>query len=273
MTENKTSSAATTLSDAQDRFDKAIQAAVSISESRIGVDHTGRQNRALFIYAKLICHCLSIKLILDKYRNAPKGIGLLDHFSVATLSRATTDASLMTMYIAQPSLKQKEWELRRTILYLHELFNRKRFLTASVAEADRGALPFFQTYETQKVKFRGQIETLAKQLLFSDKAIEELVTGQKAFVDGARGAAREAGWDLDRFDFQQAYLSNWVHSHPVSFIRADEQEISFSQPSEYQLAFCATVLEIVLPYLETTTSRMEKFTGSVNADPIGKLEG
>ncbi|MET4791653.1 hypothetical protein ABIF64_003831 [Bradyrhizobium japonicum] len=272
MTENKAPSAATTLGSAQGRFDKAIQAAVSISGSRIGVDHTGRQNRALFIYGKLISHCLSIKLILDKYSREPEGVGLLDHFSVATLGRAATDACLMTMYIAQPSLKQKEWELRRAILYLHELFNRKRFLTASVAEADRGALPFFQTYEAQKVKFKEQIETLAKQLLFSDEVIEELMTGQKVFIGGARGAAREAGWDLDRFDFQQAYLSNWVHSHPVSFIRADEQEISFSQPSKYQFELCAAVLEIVLPYLETTTSRMEKFTGSVNADPIGKLD-
>ncbi|MGY4433985.1 hypothetical protein ACVWWO_006462 [Bradyrhizobium sp. F1.13.1] len=104
MTENKTSSAASTLGSAQDRFDKAIQAAVSISESRIGVDQTGRQNRALFIYAKLISHCLSIKLILDKYGSVPDGVGLLDHFSVATLGRAATDACLMTMYIAQPSL-------------------------------------------------------------------------------------------------------------------------------------------------------------------------
>src|SRR5579863_2018530 len=37
-----------------DAFDKATQDAVAISESRIGVDHTGRQNIALFIFAKLI---------------------------------------------------------------------------------------------------------------------------------------------------------------------------------------------------------------------------
>jgi hypothetical protein len=34
-------------------FDKATQDAIAISESRIGVDHTGRQNIALFIFAKL----------------------------------------------------------------------------------------------------------------------------------------------------------------------------------------------------------------------------
>jgi hypothetical protein len=95
---------------------------------------------------------------------------------------------------------------------------------------------------------------------------------QAVFIGGARGAAREAGWNVDDFEFQQSYLSNWVHSHPVSFIRADEQKLSFSHPSEYQLNFCASVLEIVVPYLNAAISRMDKLTGSVNADPIGKLD-
>jgi hypothetical protein len=150
MTENPIKSARAKLADALSRFDKSIQAAVSISESRIGIDHTGRQNKALLIFAKLIAHCLSIKLILDSYQSAPNGVGLLDHFSVATLGRAATDASLMTMYISKPDLKRDEWELRKTILYLHELLNRKRFLSASVAEADRKELPFFET--TRRIK-------------------------------------------------------------------------------------------------------------------------
>ena len=191
---------------------------------------------------------------------------------MAVLGRAATDASLMAMYISVPNLKPDEWKLRRTILYLHELYNRKRFLTTSVAEADRKELPFFVTYEAQKTKFEGQTQTIAKQQEFSGEQIEDLLKGQKVFINGARGAAREAGWDVDRFEFQQAYLSNWVHSHPVSFIRADEQRISFSHPSQHQLNFCATVLEIIVPYLEAATSRMEKSTGSVEADPIGKLD-
>jgi hypothetical protein len=108
--------------------------------------------------------------------------------------------------------------------------------------------------------------------LFSEAKIGDLLKGQLVFIGGARGAAREAGWDVDDFEYQQSYLSNWVHSHPVSFIRADEQKLSFSCPSEYQLSFCASVLEIVIPYLDAATSRMDKFTGSVNADPIGKLD-
>jgi hypothetical protein len=48
-------------------FDKVTQDAIAISESRIGIDHTGRQNIALFIFAKLIAHCMSMSLILSNY--------------------------------------------------------------------------------------------------------------------------------------------------------------------------------------------------------------
>jgi len=43
----------------------AIRNAIKISESRIGVDHTGRQNIALFIFAKMIAHCMSMDMILS----------------------------------------------------------------------------------------------------------------------------------------------------------------------------------------------------------------
>jgi len=39
----------------------------------------------------------------------------------------------------------------------------------------------------------------------------------------SKGAAREAGWGLNAFEFEQAYYSAYGHSHPVSFMKADEQ--------------------------------------------------
>jgi hypothetical protein len=77
---------------------------------------------------------------------------------------------------------------------------------------------------------------------------------------------------MDAFDFHQSYLSNWVHSHPVSFLRSTEQGISFAHPSDYQINFCSTVLEITTPYLLKTTARMLLFTGSKDFDSIGHLD-
>jgi hypothetical protein len=253
-------------------FDKATQDAIAISESRIGVDHTGRQNIALFIFAKLIAHCMSMRLILSNYERVLDTGGLLDHFSLATLSRAALDASLMTMYISNPTINREKWDLRRQILRLHELFNRNRFLTAAGAKNQTPKLSFFETYEQRKVELRTRIAHLAKQLGYSSDQIEGILKGQTVFIGGVRGVAREAGWDVDKFDFHQSYLSNWVHSHPVSFLRFDEQEISFSRPSDYQVSFCGIVLEIALPYLASTTARMQAFTGSKDLDTIGHLD-
>jgi len=269
QTERATGEALKALIDA---FEIAIRDAITISESRIGVDHTGRQNIALFIFAKLIAHCMSMDMILSNCHRVLETGGLLDHFSLAALGRTALDASVMTMYISDPNLNRERWDLRRQIFRLHELFNRNRFLTASGAKDRTPNLPFFETYEERKVTLRARIDILAKQLCYTSEQIEGFLKGQHVFIDGVRGAAREAGWDVDAFDFHQAYLSNWVHSHPVSFLRFTEQGISFSRPSDYQLNFCGTVLEVTMPYIRKTTDRMRAFTGSKYLDPIGHLD-
>jgi hypothetical protein len=213
-----------------------------------------------------------MRLILSNYERVLDTGGLLDHFSLATLSRAALDASLMTMYISDPTINREQWDLRRQILRLHELFNRNRFLMAAGAKNQTPKLSFFETYEQRKVELQTRIAHLGKQLGYSSEQIEGILKGQNVFIDGVRGAAREAGWDVDAFDFHQSYLSNWVHSHPVSFLRFTEQGISFSHPSDYQLSFCGTVLEIAIPYLGKTAARMRNFTGSKNLDSIGHLD-
>jgi hypothetical protein len=269
QTEQATRAALKTLIDT---FERATRDAIAISESRIGVDRTGRQNIALFIFAKLIAHCMSMDLILSNYPRVLETGGLLDHFSLATLGRAALDASVVTMYISDPNLNRERWDLRRQIFRLHELFNRSRFLTASSAKDQAPKMAFFETYKERKATLRTRIEGLAKQLGYTSEQIEGFLKGQYVFIDGVRGAAREAGWDVDAFDFHQSYLSNWVHSHPVSFLRFTEQGISFSHPSDYQIGFCCAVLEITTPYLQTTTERMRAFTGSKDLDLIGHLD-
>lgn len=176
------------------------------------------------------------------------------------------------VHFSDPNINRQQWDLRRQIFRLHELFNRNRFLTASGTKDRVPNLPFFETYKERKATLRTRIEMLAKQLGYTSEKLEGFLKGQYVFIDGVRGAAREAGWDVDAFDFHQAYLSNWVHSHPVSFLRSTEQRISFSRPSDYQLDFCGTVLEITMPYIRRTTDRMRAFTGSKDLDPIGHLD-
>lgn len=256
---------------AVDGFAIVVEDAVRLSEAAIGVEHTGRQNRALFVFAKLIAHCMSVEAIIRAYGDAPAGSKLLDHFSIATLGRASIDAALMTMYISEPSLTREQWDLRRQILFLHDHSNRKRFLTVLAVQGDEPPLPFFNNYDELRASLQTKIRTLARGLGYPADDVQEFTKGQRVFIAGSRAAAKEAGWDRDAFEFHQSYFSNWVHSHPVSFLRADEHGISFSQPSEFQLGFSGMVVETISEYFRTVNDRMRQFTGSIGSDPVGQL--
>jgi hypothetical protein len=261
------------LKSAAEAFDGGVLAAVSVSEAHDGFVYTGRQRRVLFVFAKLVAHCMSILLLVDRYHQSPVGHALLDHASIATLGRASIDTALMTMYLSEPSLTADEWNLRRHILYLHDLTNRKRFLLPMQALGKTSSeLPFFENYDQMKSNLREEVQRLSQLLQYSAARATELSSGQKVFIEGSRGAAREAGWDPDQFEFNQVYLSNWVHAHPVSFMRADETDISFSHPSEFQMGFSALVLGMVELCLRDVTDRVRTFTATMEADPVGTHE-
>jgi len=216
----------------------------------------------LFVFSKLIAHGMSL-LVLVRHGLET---GFLDHFSTATLGRAVVDASIMTMYISEPSLSTDSWNLRRHVLFLHDLTNRKRFLAALGEE-----FPFFENYDQIKSDLKRAIADFGVRLGLSGEEITKLQDGQ-VFVSGVRGAIREAGWLQDSFEFHQAYFSAYVHSHPVSFMRADEHAISFVEPSPFQLAFCAIVLEACSGYISAVTERMASFSKVDGGDPLGHIE-
>ncbi|WP_309663266.1 hypothetical protein [Tabrizicola sp.] len=84
-------------------------------------------------------------------------------------------------------------------------------------------------------------------------------SGQVVYVDGARGAVREAGWDVNECEFQQAYLSNFVHTHPVSYMRATEHAISFENPSPAQYAAALVAVSTSVKTALSSNERCQSF--------------
>lgn len=253
-------------------FGKTTQSAVKISESRIGVFHTGRQNRVLFLFAKAITHALSIELIQSNATALRPEVGLLDHFSIGALTRTLIDSCIMTLYLSEPSLSVAEWDLRRHVLFLHDLMNRRRFLSAMRKHAKQSAPPNDESdFKQARKNIASVIRQRATKLALPENQIQELLKGQIVFLDGVRGAIREAKLDVNHFDFMHTYLSNQVHSHPVSYLRAEEQMISFETPSDFQFGFCGFCLEAGAQYLDAVTARVESFTGNAKRDPNGQI--
>jgi hypothetical protein len=108
-----------------------------------------------------------------------------------------------------------------------------------------------------------------KELGLDENRIDELSKGQLVFMDGVRGAVRKAGLDTNEFEFVHVYLSNHVHSHPVSLLR--QEKISFEAPTDFQMSFCALCLEAATVYLENVNSRVDEFTGDMARDPNGHI--
>ncbi len=250
-------------------FEKTIGRAVRLSETRMGVEHTGRQNRALFVYAKLVTHSLSVLTICDNALKSTEGEGLLDHFSIGALTRVIVDTAIMTMYLSEPSLTKEEWDLRRKVLYLHDLVNRKRYLDVGKRLHPQSTEPqFYKNYPTGKLRLQKEIAQNCIFLGFSLDQSKELQNGQKVFLFGVRGAAKEAGFGVKFYDFVQVYLSNHVHAHPGSYMNAEEQGISFTSPSLYQYEVVRFCLAVCKDTLDTVNARMESFTGHRSDDPL-----
>ncbi|WP_114214440.1 hypothetical protein [Ochrobactrum sp. 3-3] len=255
--------------DGQRELEISTEKLVSISSKSIGSFHTGRQRRALFLLSKLIMHNASIISISDKFFEDPQTM-LIDHFSMAVLGRASIDAALMIMYISEPKLDRNRWDFRRQLLFLHDINNRNRFLKP--LRKNGVELGFYENYEEVRKGIQEKIEKLGASMLFSSEKITEYKNGHHLFVSGIRGAVREAGWNVDEFDLHQSYFSAYVHSHPVSFMRADEHDIQFGGASSFQIDFCHFITSTIATYTESVAGRMTAFSDPELGDPIGHVE-
>ena len=252
-----------------EELDSATEKLVAISAASIGKVHTGRQRRALFILSKLIMHNSAILVLADKFLENPHS-ALMDHFSMAVLGRASIDAALMVMYISDPKLNRTTWDFRRQLLFLHDANNRNRFLKP--LRKNGLEFGFYENYGEVRSGLQKRIAELGSSMLLSSEKIAEYKNGQYLFVAGLRGAVREAGWDVDEFEFHQSYLSAYVHSHPVSFMRADEHDIRFGGASRFQIDFCQFITSTIANYSESVAERMSPFSDPAAGDPIGHVE-
>jgi hypothetical protein len=222
------------------------------------------------VHSKLVVHAIQCESILLKYVKADQHSALLDHHSLAVLARAMMDASLMAMYISEPKLSLPQWHLRRHVLYLHDLNNRKRFLSAIVKTRPNIDLGFFENQGEIRADLLAAIRIHGLEVGLSEDEIEDLCKGQRVFTGGLNGAVREAGWSVSDYEFIYSYFSAFVHTHPVSFLRDMERGVSYSGPSDFQVGFVHSLIGFVAGFLSEANTRVQDFCAD-GGDPLGFL--
>ncbi len=254
-------------------FRDSVEVGATISDEALGEQCTGRQIRVHTVYTNLMCHCFAVKLLIEQFDNSDgSDVSFLNHQSISVLGRAIIDAGLMVLYQSELSLSADEWDLRRQVLFLHDIANRKRFLTSGALSSGKEDTAFMQSYPEVRDGIKSRISDLGKNLGLKKSEIEDLRKGQTVFVKGVRGAVREAGWDLHDFETMHTYLSNFVHCHPVSYMRAQQHGISYFSPSEFQLMQSSSVLAMCASVVSQVNERMKVFLASYESDPIGQLD-
>lgn len=229
----------------------------------VGKPLSGRQLRVSYLLLKLFAHIESLLNVIQnhfqyridqskRFKWRKTRFYPFDHYSICSLGRVCFDAALMLHYLSEPSLNITAWNLRRKVLYLHDISNRHRFLKFGNKIAEGSLEP--------KIDDRWIVDGLVADIFSHLRELgldpdPKYTSGQMVFVDGIRGAVREAGWDVNQYEFQQAYLSNFVHTHPVSYMRASEHQIDFENPSPAQYA---AALVAVLSSINTAVSSNER---------------
>ena len=231
-------------------FSDALDSAMKISMLTGGRRDGERIAWASWIFLRLCVIGMSlIELTKLKKQRAEDGVYTLDHNSVAALSRNLIEAGLMFHYLTEHGMTETEWELRRTVLILHDNTTRYRI--------------FKSWHQEEAANFRHAVEQLREELSnrddfkgFNEEKRERLLSGQAMYLDGLRSVVRKAGWDVGRFDFVYAYLSTHTHSSPVSFFRTHIHGIDFDSPSEHQYSLSGFALEHAAQSLGSASKRM-----------------
>jgi hypothetical protein len=149
-------------------------------------------------------------------QDAGYGAKYLDHASIASLCRALIENVAVLRYVGDVSISADEWACRKYIIDLHDYRNRNAFLNAvGDTNADEKAYDFL----TERLLKNSYFKTI------SEKRQKRLLDGDDMFIHGRHAAMLEFGWGENVTRGIYKYLSNQVHTLPMSFHRTEANSV------------------------------------------------
>jgi len=206
----------------------------------------GREYWWSILLAKIALSSMTLDKLVPQIGTG-KSRQLWDLGSVATLVRVLAENYLMLVWLCVQSEDKAVWDYRITALTIAE--NRARYrLTAEIeGEAEPEAFVNAQRALAGQLSQMPIFQSLpagqAKQILRGDKMpfIQDDVIG---------------GLDIDKLQFRRfyRYLSAFVHTGPISFMRVEQQKRGQGEYSSYEGRAIWSAMAIAIIILEAVVS-------------------
>jgi hypothetical protein len=189
---------------------EGIMMLLSLISSRItGLPMTLSHALASGMLGKICVTAMSAQALFRGHEE--KRLPFLDHSSIAVLSRAIIESSIMYWYLME-EVSDEEWDFRLQVMKVHDAASRVRLFKRLIADEA----------QNQRATLKALRDELTTMPLFRQRPMEQQVklsAGEMIYVNGMRSVVGSMNFDEEYFDSVYNYLSSYVHSSPLSYFR------------------------------------------------------
>ncbi len=224
-------------------FDKSSKNARKLSQECAGIPSPhGKHFYASVLFTRLCVGAVSLQSLCPDP-------GLLgrdahwDYVSTCSLARNIIECYLTFYYLCIQKVPEPEWEARWRLLNLHDCTQRaKMFECVNIAPEEEAAKVIKLT--AQELRENTYFKSLP------EKQQQHYLKGNTALFMSQDDIVRAYGGDVSDFRFMYRFLSNQVHSFPMSFYRVGEQERGRGVESELEVGYTSLCLDTARQYLD-----------------------
>jgi hypothetical protein len=225
------------------KFDTTLHAAIDLSRYFADIPSpSGKHFYASVLFTRLCVKAMSLK----KLSPHPELLGKNAHWdyaSVCSITRNIVECYLIFYYLCVQAVDDKEWEARWRLFNVHDCLSRdKMFKSTNLVPDEEAEKVISITLDELKANDYFRTFTLKQQ--------QHYLKGNDALFLSQDQIVQSYGGDVEEFRFLYRFLSNQVHSLPMSFYRVDEQVRGRGIESDIEVNYTSLCLGIAQEYIE-----------------------
>jgi len=232
----------------KEKLTRIISLGIEISQRVSGRIENQKKGNATILFTRMCTTSVSIiKLSPEKINSH------WDCTSLFSFARNLIEIYHTFFYFCIEDITNEEWELRKLVFNLHENKSRADMLFYLVNEdKDQGI-------ENEKA-LKKEIKKNEFFIQLHPKKQKYLLKGNTAFIVARETIEERMGNDKNTFKGLYKFLSNQIHSFPMSFTRMTEHQKGKGIASEVEINYSYTALEqSVNYYLEACLNMIDLF--------------